>query len=37
VGYPFQNKQVMSFVGNLARYVDKEEKTRVVVIISAFL
>jgi hypothetical protein len=36
MGYPFQNEQRKSFVENLARDVDKEEKTRVVVIISAF-
>ncbi len=33
---PFQNKQGKSYVENLARDVDKEEKIGVVVIINAF-
>ncbi len=37
LGYPFQNKQRKSCLENLACDVDKEEKSGVVVIISAFV
>ena len=37
LGYPFQNKQGKSFVENLARDVEKEEKIAVVEIISTLV
>ena len=37
LGYPFQNKQRKSCVEHLARAVNKEEKSGVVVIIRAFV